>query len=246
MIKTLGAGAALWAMGTLHSAEETAKPKAAPEKKLPPPQPFTLPALPYAYDALAPVIDARTMELHHMKHHQAYIDSANRALASFPPWQKKTAEDLLKEIASVPETLRAAVRNNVGGHVNHSMFWRLLTPGGRHSPGPGLATAIDKTFGSFDSFKLRYVETGMKRFGSGWVWLAVNPVSKLELFSSANQDSPLMNGYKPILGVDVWEHAYYLQYQNRRQDYLEAVCTIVNWNEVDALYAAALGGHPSS
>jgi Fe-Mn family superoxide dismutase len=238
-LKTLGAGATLLGLGSLTSRALAAEPSAKAPGKPPPPQPFTLPPLAYAYDALEPHIDARTMELHHTKHHQAYIDNANRALAEFPVWQKKTAEDLLKNLGAVPEQIRLAVRNNVGGHANHSMFWRNLGPRSGGAPAGPLAAAIDQAFGSFDAFKTRLTDAAMKRFGSGWAWLCVQPGGALEVHSTANQDSPLGEGLAPVLGLDVWEHAYYLKYQNRRADYVDAFWNVVAWREVEANFAAA-------
>ena len=174
-LKTLGAGATLLGLGSLASRALAAGPSGKAPADPPPPQPFTLPPLAYAYDALEPHLDARTMELHHTKHHQAYIDNANRALAEFPVWQKKTAEDLLKNLGAVPEQIRLAVRNNVGGHANHTMFWRNLGPHGGQAPAGSLAAAVDRTFGSFDAFKARLTDAAMKRFGSGWAWLSVRP-----------------------------------------------------------------------
>lgn len=232
----MGAGVALFALGSLK-AENAKAPASAP--KAPPPQPFTLPPLPYAYDALEPHIDARTMEIHHTKHHQAYIDAANRALAEHPDWMKKTAEELLKDISSAPEGLRLVIRNHVGGHVNHTQFWNILSPKPQRMPSGDLAKAIDRSFGSFDAFRARFIETGMKRFGSGWAWLSLSPAGKLEVHSTPNQDAPAIMGYQGLIGIDVWEHAYYLRYQNLRQSYLEAVWRLINWAEADQRYKLA-------
>jgi Fe-Mn family superoxide dismutase len=189
--------------------------------------------LPYAFDALEPHIDAKTMEIHHGKHHQTYVNNLKAALEKFPDLQSKSAEDLLKDIDSVPESIRVAVRNNGGGHVNHTMFWQIMGPNGGGAPTGAIADAISSIFGSFDSFKEQVNKAGVGRFGSGWAWL--NEVGgKLVIESTANQDSPLMEGKKPILGIDVWEHAYYLKYQNRRPDYLSAWWNVVNWTAVNA------------
>jgi Fe-Mn family superoxide dismutase len=199
---------------------------------------FTLPALPYATDALEPYIDKTTMEIHHGKHHQAYITNLNKALESAPELADKSLEELLaRNLVAVPEGIRTAVRNNGGGHWNHSMFWTILGPGGG-APSEALAADIAATFGSFDAFKEKFAAAGMTRFGSGWAWLTRSN-GKLEISSTPNQDSPIMEGKSVVLGVDVWEHAYYLKYQNRRADYLAAFWNVVNWAEVDKRYAAA-------
>ncbi|MDD5371751.1 MAG: superoxide dismutase [Anaerolineaceae bacterium] len=197
--------------------------------------PFELPPLGYAFDALEPAIDARTMEIHHDKHHSAYVNNLNRALESVPDLQKKDLETLLKEINSVPEAIRTAVRNNAGGHSNHSLFWRWIAPKGSKQPDQGIGQAINSTFGSFDAFKEKFTQAATTRFGSGWAWL-VSSNGKLEVYSTANQDSPLMEGKFPVLGLDVWEHAYYLKYQNRRPEYIQAFWGIVNWDEVAKSY----------
>lgn len=191
-----------------------------------------LPPLPYPKDALEPYIDAKTMEIHHDKHHQAYITNLNNALKGHPELESKTAEELLKNLSAVPEAIRAAVRNNAGGHVNHTMFWTIMTPGGSKTPTGPLADEITSTFGSFEDFKTKVDEAGVKRFGSGWTWLVRDGGGKLQIVSTPNQDSPLLEGHFPILGNDVWEHAYYLHYQNRRPDYLKAWWNVVNWDEV--------------
>jgi Fe-Mn family superoxide dismutase len=194
---------------------------------------FTLPSLPYAYDALEPHIDQKTMEIHHTKHHQAYITNLNKALESAPDLQGKTVEELLaNNCAIVPENIRTAVRNNGGGHFNHSMFWVIMGPGKGGAPVGNLATAIDSTFGSFDTFKEKVNAAGAARFGSGWAWL-LKSGGGLEISSTANQDSPVMEGKYPVIGVDVWEHAYYLKYQNRRPEYLGAWWNVVNWEEAE-------------
>ena len=194
---------------------------------------FTLPALPYAADALEPHIDKQTMEIHHGKHHNAYVTNLNAALEKAPELQSKSIDDLLKGINSVPEAIRTAVRNNAGGHVNHTMFWQIMGPGKGGAPTGAIAEAINGQFGGFDSFKEQMNKGGVGRFGSGWVWL-VQAGGKLSIESSANQDSPLMEGKKPIIGIDVWEHAYYLKYQNRRPDYLAAWWNVINWDAVNA------------
>lgn len=192
--------------------------------------PFSLPALPYASDALEPSIDQRTMEIHHGKHHNAYVGNLNSALESAPGLQGKGLEELLaKECSIVPENIRTAVRNNGGGHANHSLFWTIMRPGGSGVPNGNLSSEIDAVFGSFDQFKQVFSQAGMTRFGSGWAWL-VRSSGGLEVLSTANQDSPLMYGHLPIIGLDVWEHAYYLKYQNLRGDYIESWWDVVNWD----------------
>jgi Fe-Mn family superoxide dismutase len=193
---------------------------------------FTLPPLPYDYSALEPHIDTQTMQIHHDKHHAAYVTNANTALESYADLQSRSAEELLKNINDVPEAIRTAVRNNVGGHVNHTMFWEIMGPGGGGEPTGALADAIAKSFGSFADLKAKINDAGVKRFGSGWSWLVLDKGGNLAVVSTANQDSPLMDGQTPILGVDVWEHAYYLKYQNLRAKYLEAWWNTVNWAEV--------------
>jgi superoxide dismutase, Fe-Mn family len=200
---------------------------------------YELPKLPYPNDALEPHIDAKTMEIHHDKHHQAYINNVNKAIEGKPDLEKKSVEELISNLSAVPEDIRTAVRNNGGGHANHSFFWQIMGPGGGGEPKGRLADDIKSTFGSFDAFKEKFADAGAKRFGSGWAWLIKNKNGKLEITSTANQDSPLMEGNKPVLGVDVWEHAYYLKYQNRRPDYLKAWWNTVNWDEVGKRYEAA-------
>lgn len=203
-----------------------------------------LPALPYAKEALEPHIDALTMEIHHGKHHAAYVTNLNKAIAGNAALESKSLEALIRDLASVPDAIRGAVRNNGGGHWNHSLFWKLMGPGAGGQPGGELAAAIQSAFGSFDDFKTKFEAAGAGRFGSGWAWLVVNG-GQLEIVSTANQDNPLMGKAmagcegQPILGVDVWEHAYYLKYQNRRPDYLKAWWNVVNWTEVAKLHAAA-------
>ena len=193
----------------------------------------SLPALPYDAAALEPHIDTTTMQIHHGKHHQAYVTNLNAALDKHAGLQDKSLDDLLKNLASVPEDIRTAVRNNGGGHWNHAMFWQLMGPNAGGAPTGDVANGIDTAFGSFDAFKEKFAAAGMTRFGSGWAWLIDNG-GKFEVMSTANQDNPLMEGKKAILGVDVWEHAYYLKYQNRRADYLAAFWNVVNWNAVAA------------
>jgi Fe-Mn family superoxide dismutase len=202
----------------------------------------TLPPLPYDFAALEPHIDAQTMQIHHGKHHQAYINNLNAALDKHPELYQKTLDDLLRGINSVPEDIRTTVRNNAGGHHNHSLFWLIMAPagtGGGGQPSGAVADAIERTFGAFARFKEHLTNAATTRFGSGWAWLAVAN-GKLEVFSSANQDSPLMDGKVPVLGLDVWEHGYYLKYQNRRPDYITAWWNVVNWVEVAKRYAAAV------
>lgn len=200
---------------------------------------FTLPPLPYSFDALEPYIDARTMEIHHGKHHNAYITNANKALEAQPALASKSVEDLLQHISSAPDSVRQVLINNAGGHANHSLFWQIMGKGAGAAPGGSIGDAIGKTFGGLDPFKEKFGAAATTRFGSGWAWLAVKD-GKLEVFSTANQDSPIMTGHTPILGLDVWEHAYYLHYQNRRPDYVTAWWNVVNWRHVDELYAAAM------
>ena len=199
---------------------------------------YTLPALPYPTNALEPHIDAKTMEIHHTKHHQAYINNANKALEAHPQLAALAAEDLIRDLSKVPEDIRTVVRNNAGGHANHSLFWTVMAPNAGGAPSGDVASAINAAFGSFDTFKEKFAAAAAGRFGSGWAWLAVSN-SKLEVMSTPNQDSPLMEGKTPILGLDVWEHAYYLNYQNRRPDYIAAFWNVVNWPEVAKRYAAA-------
>jgi Fe-Mn family superoxide dismutase len=196
--------------------------------------PFTLPPLPYPSDALEPYIDKMTMEIHHDKHHGAYVTNLNKALESAPQLANLTIEQLLaNNCAAVPENIRTAVRNNGGGHVNHSMFWTIMSPKGGGQPSGRLAEAIRSTFGGFDQFKAKLTDAGLNRFGSGWAWLVRDQSGRLDVISTANQDSPLMEGKYPVMGVDVWEHAYYLKYQNRRADYLAAWWNVVNWPEIE-------------
>lgn len=201
--------------------------------------PYTLPPLPYAFNALEPHIDARTMEIHHDKHHQAYITNVNTALEG-TGIDAHPIEEVLKNINDVPEAKRQAVINNGGGHANHTLFWQILGPNAGGQPTGALADAIKSQLGGFDKFQEEFTKAGTTRFGSGWAWLVVNKEKKLQVLSTANQDSPLMQGLTPILGMDVWEHAYYLLYQNRRPDYIKAFYNVINWPKVAEFYAAAM------
>ena len=200
---------------------------------------YTLPALPYAYDALEPNIDAKTMEIHHTKHHQTYINNINAAIEG-TAWQKLAVEELVSKVNEVPADIKNVVINNGGGHANHSLFWTVMSPQGGGNPTGAVATAIEQELGGFDAFKEAFTKAAISRFGSGWAWLSVTPEKKLVVESSGNQDSPLMNGNTPILGLDVWEHAYYLKYQNRRPEYIAAFYNVVDWNEVNRRYQAAI------
>jgi superoxide dismutase, Fe-Mn family len=199
---------------------------------------YTLPALPYAFNALEPHIDARTMEIHHGKHHQAYINNANKALEAHPALAAQSVEALISDMASVPEDIRTVIRNNGGGHANHSLFWTILAPNAGGEPTGALAAAINAAFGSFATFKEKFAAAATSRFGSGWAWLSFDK-GRVIVESTANQDSPLMEGRTPLLGLDVWEHAYYLNYQNRRPDYIAAFWNVVNWPEVARRFAEA-------
>ena len=201
---------------------------------------FVLPPLPYAYDALAPYIDAETMQLHHDRHHQTYVNELNAALANYPDLQQREVTDLLYNITSIPEAIRTAVRNNGGGHLNHSIFWATMGPNAGGQPVGALSQAIASTFGSFASFKATMNDVAFKRFGSGWGWLVLNTDKKLQVIDRPNQDSPVMDGFAPLLGVDVWEHAYYLTYRNKRQDYLNAWWNTINWDAVSRRYDQSL------
>lgn len=193
---------------------------------------FKLPDLGYGYDALEPYIDAKTMEIHHSKHHAAYVEKLNTALEKYPDWQNKKIDDILSDIKSLPEDIRTAVQNNGGGHANHSLFWQIMKPGGAKEPAGQIADVINSKFGEFEKFKARFGEIAVNRFGSGWAWL-VKHGDNFEIYSTANQDSPLMEGKTPVLGLDVWEHAYYLKYQNRRPEYIENWWQVVNWSAVE-------------
>ncbi len=199
---------------------------------------FELPPLPYPFDALEPNIDARTMEIHHDKHHGAYVTNLNNAIAKHPELEGKSLEELLGNLNAVPEDIRTAVRNNGGGHMNHSMFWVIMSPNGGGEPSGPLADAIRSSFGDFAAFKNQLQQAGLNRFGSGWAWLIAQPGGRLSIESTANQDNPIMEGKRAVMGVDVWEHAYYLKYQNRRGDYLTAWWNTVNWPEVANRYSA--------
>ncbi len=195
---------------------------------------FKLPELPYAYDALEPHIDARTMEIHHTKHHQGYIDKLNKALEGYPDLQNKSVEELLKDLNSIPEEIITTVRNNGGGHFNHSLFWQFMSPDGGGEPGGDLAGAINKNFGSLDKFKERFADAATKVFGSGWTWLVKDGDGNLVIKTTPNQDSPISEGFTPLLGLDIWEHAYYLKYQNKRPDYVSAWWNVVKWTALNS------------
>ncbi len=200
--------------------------------------PFELPPLGYDYAALEPYIDARTMEIHHTKHHGGYVNNLNKALADHPYLHGASAEELLTHLAALPADIQTAVRNNGGGHLNHSLFWEVIAPGGSNAPSGELSKAIEAAFGSFEAFKDVFSKAAATRFGSGWAWLALDPWGKLHVFSTANQDNPVMQGFTPIMGLDVWEHAYYLKYQNRRPEYIAAYWNVVNFDVVAKKYAA--------
>lgn len=201
---------------------------------------FELPELPYSTDALEPHIDAQTMEIHHGRHHKTYVDKLNGALeGKGAELQSKSIEDLIANLDQVPEDIRTAVRNNGGGHMNHSLFWQIMSPNGGGEPTGELAQAINDTFGSFDKFKEEFANAAVGRFGSGWAWLVVDKNGKLSVMNTLNQDNPVMEGYTPVLGIDVWEHAYYLKYQNKRPDYINAWWNVVNWDEVNKRYQQA-------
>ena len=199
---------------------------------------FTLPPLPYDFAALEPHIDARTMEIHHGKHHQTYVNNLNAAIEKAPELAKKSLDELMRNVSTIPEAVRTAVRNNSGGHWNHSMFWQIMAPKAGGEPAGNLGTAIKSAFGDFAKFREQFSAAGVGRFGSGWAWL-INSGGKLSITSTPNQDNPLMEGKKAIMGLDVWEHAYYLKYQNRRPDYISAWWNVVNWKEVEKRFAAA-------
>jgi len=197
---------------------------------------YSLPPLPYAYNSLEPYIDARTMEIHHTKHHQAYIDNLNKALADYPELQKKELHEIIMDLDSVPKAIRTTVRNNGGGHLNHSMFWLLMSPTGGGTPQGRIAQAINDTFGDFETFKKAFSEAAKNNFGSGWTWLCLDNQGKLGISSTANQDNPISQDLFPILALDTWEHAYYLAYQNRRIEYIQAWWNVVNWQQVEENY----------
>jgi Fe-Mn family superoxide dismutase len=222
----------------LGAAAVAASPTLVSAQTATPAGPFKLPPLPYPVDALEPHIDARTMEIHHDKHHAAYVSNLNKAVADFPDLQKQSVEELVRNLGAVPEAIRTAVRNNGGGHLNHSLFWQMMKPGGGQ-PSGALAEAITRSFGSLSSFKEALAKAGLGQFGSGWAWLTLDGKT-LRIEASPNQDSPWMQGKPLLLGVDVWEHAYYLKYQNRRADYLTAWMNVVNWDFVNERYEKAL------
>jgi Fe-Mn family superoxide dismutase len=195
--------------------------------------PYSLPQLPYSYDALEPYIDKTTMEIHHTKHHQAYINNLNSALEKYPEFHNLELEEILRNLNQLPEEIRTAVRNNGGGHYNHTLFWEIMKPNGGGEPKVKLKEEIERNFGSFEEFKKLFSETAIKHFGSGWAWLVITSDKKLKVYSMLNQDNPLMNGDIPIMGLDVWEHAYYLKYQNRRAEYVEAWWHVVNWDKIE-------------
>lgn len=226
-----GLGVASAALADKLTVSQTAAAEAATGGKI------TVPKLPYAYDALEPHIDAETMKIHHDKHHQAYVDKLNDALAKYPQLQQVRPAELLQDPSKLPEDVRQAIVNNGGGHVNHSLFWQMMAPSAGGPPTGEIAKAIDGTFGSFDKFKAAFNEAAAKRFGSGWAWLVADKDGKLQIVSTANQDSPISLGMKPILGLDVWEHAYYLKYQNKRPDYVSSWWNVVNWDFVNDLYS---------
>ena len=201
---------------------------------------YTLPKLPFAYDALEPFIDEATMRLHHSKHHQTYIDKLNQALESHPDLNKQSIEELVSELGNMPKEVMTAIRNHGGGHLNHSFFWQILSPDGGGEPSRELASAIDEAFGSFEAFKDEFIKEALAVFGSGWAWLVVDAGGDLSLTYTANQDSPLSQGLTPILGLDVWEHAYYLKYQNRRAEYLAAWFKVINWPQVEINWQEAI------
>ncbi|MEP0893596.1 MULTISPECIES: superoxide dismutase [Leptolyngbya] len=204
---------------------------------------FELKPLPYAYDALEPYIDATTMQLHHDKHHAAYVNNLNAAIEKHSDLQSMSVEDLVTHLDRVPEDVRTTVRNNAGGHVNHTMFWEIMGANGSGAPTGAISEAINNSFSSFDAFKQQFNDAGTKRFGSGWVWLVRSQQGDLQILSTPNQDSPLIDGHTPIMGNDVWEHAYYLKYQNRRPEYLNAWWNVLNWEEINRRFDAAMSGH---
>ena len=233
-VKLLTSGIALAGLGTLARADGAAPARTEASAGLG----WELPALPYAYDALEPHFDARTMEIHHARHHQAYLTNALRLLEAHPELKARGPEALVRDLASVPEAIRTGIRNNVGGHVNHAFFWRHLAPAGGPGPSGRLAAALGEEVGGLEGCKRRFTEAALQRFGSGWAWLSVRD-RRLVVHSTANQDSPLMEGMVPVLGLDVWEHAYYLKYQNRRADFVAAFWSVVDWERVGANYAQA-------
>ena len=201
--------------------------------------PYELPPLTYPYDALEPYIDKMTMEIHHTKHHQGYVNNLNSALEKYPEFHNLELEEILKNLNQLPEEIRTTVRNNGGGHANHTLFWEIMKPGGSQPQGE-ILKAINEVFGSFENFKNLFSETALKHFGSGWAWFVLTPDKKLKVYSLPNQDNPLMNGDLPIMGLDVWEHAYYLKYQNRRNEYIQAWWNVVNWEKIEEIYLKSL------
>lgn len=199
--------------------------------------PFVLPPLPYAFDALEPLIDAQTMQIHHDRHHAAYVDNLNKAVANFPDLAKKPVEDLLRDLNSIPEAIRTAVRNHGGGHANHTLYWQIMSVKGAKQPVGELAKAIDQRFGSFSSFQDQLTRAATGVFGSGWAWLSLDQNKQLAIIPTPNQDTPISTGHTPLLGIDVWEHAYYLKYQNRRADYLAAFHKVINWDPISERYS---------
>jgi Fe-Mn family superoxide dismutase len=232
LLQSAGAGAAALALSPLSALAVQDRGQQGP---------FTLPKLPYAFDALEPHIDAKTMEIHHDRHHKAYVDNLNKAVAGHPDLANKRIGQILRQIDTVPQAIRTAVRNNGGGHYNHSMFWVIMGPKAGGQPKGELAKAIETAFGSFDEFQKQFTNSAMTRFGSGWAWLIHNH-GKLAIESTANQDCPLMKGQVPIIGIDVWEHAYYLKYQNKRADYVKAWWSVVNWDHAAERYQRAVKG----
>lgn len=232
LLKTLGAGAAVLTLGRGSLGALSLSAGALT------PQPFVLPKLPYAYDALEPHFDARTMEIHHSKHHQAYITAANKALEARPDLRELSGEDIITRLAAFDEPLQTTLRNQLGGHLNHAFFWKSLAPATTYKPGK-LQAAIVSKFGSIADFQKAFAQAAATRFGSGWAWLVVKD-GELSILSTANQDSPLMSGLQPVIGLDVWEHAYYLHYQNRRADYVKAFWNVLNWDAAEAAYVATL------
>jgi Fe-Mn family superoxide dismutase len=236
----LGAATGTAALGSFPSAVSALSEPLARNKQAMEEGPFKLPPLPYAYDALEPHIDKATMQFHHDKHHAAYVRNLNNAIKKYPQLKEMSAEDLIRNLDSVPEDIRTTVRNNGGGHINHSMFWEIMSPDGGGEPKGAIAKAIQTNFGSVEAFKKAFNEAGSKQFGSGWAWLVLDKDGKLQVMNTPNQDSPLLMGAMPIMGNDVWEHAYYLNYQNRRGDYLNEWWNVVNWDEVNKRYEQAM------
>lgn len=224
----------------VHSTQDVKKPQAAPPVTHKQADRFTLPPLPYAYDALEPYVDSQTMKIHYTKHHQKYVDELNSALKNHPKLKTMTLTSMLKNLGAIPADIRTAVRNNGGGHANHSLFWQVMSKNGGGTPQGSLKKAIIKTFGCFEAFKTLFNDAAKKRFGSGWAWLCLDPKGQLVVTSTANQDTPLSQGLEPLLCLDVWEHAYYLLYQNRRPDYIESWWHVVNWPYVEQRYQKTL------